>query len=176
MKAFLLLLVLIISASAHARIEVAFLEAWSRSGQRIELEKGGRFAHVGIKYENLWLHSAPRNGTELVSEFKVFENEAITEILVDENEPDLTPMEVASVIGRPYDFKFRWEDTYGTYCSKLVGKLLLVPPSPMRFDGSYWKGIPKLPVGAPGISPDGLYKVLKMRGYRSQKVIPEIRQ
>lgn len=173
MKLVLFTLIFIFVLNANARIEVAFLEAWSRNGKKVELEKGDRFAHVAIKYDGLWLHAAPRNGTELVSEINVFPKDEITEILVDDSAADLTDQEVRMLIGTPYDFHFRWDDTYGTYCSKLVAKLLNIQPQPMKFDGSYFNGIKNLPVGEPGISPDGVYRELKLRGYSSHRVFHE---
>jgi hypothetical protein len=165
MKFLISLILLLVSLAAEARVEVAFIEAWTRAGKKVELEKGDRFAHVAIKYDGLWLHSSPTNGTELVADFQVFAKNRIAEILVDEQTDDLTPAEVAAVIGMPYDFKFRWSDDYGTYCSKLVAKFLIVNPQPMRFDGSYFAGIKNLPRGEPGVSPDGLYRKLIKRGY-----------
>jgi hypothetical protein len=163
------LAVTLFASASFARIEVAFLEAWTSTGKKVELEKDGRFAHVAIRYEGQWFHASPRKGAELTTDIKVFgpDRTLLSEILVDDDAPDLTGAQIAEVIGLPYDFKFRWEDEYGTYCSKLVGKLLQVPPTPMTFDGSYWNGIKNLPWGEPGISPDGLYKVLKARGYIS---------
>lgn len=167
---FLFLFILMFTTVAQARIEVAFLEAWTPTGKKVELEKGGRFAHVAIRYQQQWLHAYPTNGVELVYTFHVFGDSAkVTEILIDERLPDLTAVEIARFIGLPYDFKFRWEDTYGSYCSKLIAKLLGVLPEPMKFDGSYWNGIKDLPRGEPGISPDGLYRQLKLRGFISVK-------
>ncbi len=164
-KLLLTIFILLSSAASEARIEVAFLEAWTRSGKKVELEKGDRFAHVAIRYEGLWLHSAPANGTEIVAEFHVFYQTMITEILSDEEAADLTEEQVNALLGHPYDFKFRWSDDYGTYCSKLIGKLLSVTPVPMKFDGSYFEGIKNLPRGEPGLSPDGLHRELLRRGF-----------
>ncbi len=155
------------SVAAEARIEVAFLEAWSRSGKKIELEKGDRFAHVAIRYQNKWFHASPANGAELVETFDLFGKTAkVTEILVNENAPDLTADEVRIFLGLPYDFKFVWNNSGGTYCSKLVAQLLAIAPVVMRFDGSYFAGIKNLPRGEPGISPDGVHSELLKRGYR----------
>ncbi len=164
------LVLLLVSLAAQGRVEVAFIEAWTRTGKKVELQKGDRFAHVAIKYDGLWLHASPANGTELVADFHVFAKNKISEILVDEESPDLTASEVTAVIGAPYDFKFRWEDDYGTYCSKLVAKFLAVRPEPMRFDGSYFAGIKNLPIGEPGISPDALHRELVKRGFTSTLV------
>lgn len=172
MKTFILALTLIISPLfAEARIEVAFLEAWTRSGSKVELEKGDRFAHVAILHRGFWLHSSPRNGTELVNksgiDIQVFYKNEITEVLVNDDVADLTDAQVNELLGQPYDFKFRWDDHLSSYCSKLVGKLLAIQPLPMRFDGSYFQGIKNLPIGEPGLSPDGVYRELIKRGYTS---------
>lgn len=151
-----------ISLSATARVEVAFLEVYGRDGKPIELEKGGRFAHVAIRFNDQWLQAHPLNGVELVDDLSGFGR--VLEILVD---PDIviSKAEVDRWLGLPYDPNFNWEDQGSSYCSKLVANLLSVPPQPMRFDGSYWERYRSLPWGEPGVSPNGLYEELLERGY-----------
>jgi hypothetical protein len=75
----------------------------------------------------------------------------IADTLVDE--PALQ-----SQMGLPFDFQFVW-DKQGTYCSKLVGIALDIPPVPMDFSGTHYvKYYPDwINRHDPGLSPDHIY-------------------
>lgn len=163
------LLILFISLTSFAAVDVAFFEVRLRDGTLLQLEKDGRFAHVAIRVGNRWLHSHPRNGVELVDSLREIGD--AKQILSSDDEEEISAEIANEVVGLPYDFNFNWDDTTSTYCSKLVAQILGVPPMPMKFDGPYWEKFKKpANEGQPGVSPDGLYRSLKSYGYSARPV------
>ncbi len=149
---------------AFAKVEVAFLEVRKWDGTLLQLEPNGRYAHVAIRVEGQWLQAHPQRGVELTNNFADIGK--IAAILVNTEAPNILRKDIQKFVGLPYDHKFNWADTHTSYCSKLVGQILGIPPRPMIFEGPAWAGQIDLPEGAPGLSPDGLFRDLLDRGYQ----------
>ncbi len=159
LQALVLGLFLLGSLPAWAKLSVAFLEMHSPSGQRLELEPGGRFAHVAISYRNGWLHAYPRVGVSWTNDLSGFGSVAL--VLENGELPDLTEDRVQMLIGLPYDTQMRWSSDSAFYCSELVGKLLSLEPAPMGFNSKAWKRTKLVnQAGEPGLSPDDVYRSL----------------
>lgn len=166
MRSIFAVCVFVFCFQANARIEVAFIEVRSASGQLVQLEKHGRYAHVAIRFHDQWLHADPYRGVELVDSLDQMGTVAVR--LVSEVAPDLEAAEVERSLGLRYDRSFGWDDKSSTYCAKLIGELLKIAPTPMNFDADIWKIQSVVRRGELGLSPDDLYTALKERGYRSR--------
>lgn len=173
MKLFLGLFLLCFSCASFAQVEVMFLRVKQGNGQFIEMEPGGKFAHVLVSYNGKWIHAHPSNGVELVADPLKFGTAA--EILVHPELNEPKPELVREVLGKPYSLHAPWEDRSAFGCSKFAGHLfrfLGVKPSIMRFEAAYWKQKQfrnlKLPVGQLGLSPDDLYGELRGKGFSSK--------
>lgn len=152
-------------STSQAEIKVAFFKCFDAKGKLIQLVPNGQFCHVAIKYKEGWVHAHPLNGVEYkprLSDIKIGE---FSELLYHPQPRSLTAQQVHPWIGAPYDNSFNWDSTEKTYCSKLVGKFLGIPPKAMTFETPYWKNFKNLPVGELGISPDAIYLELLKRGY-----------
>jgi hypothetical protein len=143
--------------------EVAFLRGRERDGSYVELEKGGMYAHVAIRYGNGWLQAIPMGGVVLTPGFGSEWIEPV--LLVNEAEPEPSQENVLRFLHKPYDGRYNWSDA-AIYCSELVGKLLHLVPEPMRFDGQHWRSRGDLPWGEPGLSPDGIFRRLINSGWK----------
>lgn len=153
---------------SQASIEVAFLEIRTPAGKVLELEKGDRFAHVAISYRGLWLHAHPRHGVVLANEEELETVGTMREIVTVSESGDLDDRTVATYLGKPYDFSFTWdEDRY--YCSELIGKILGLSPLPMRFNPEVWPESYRKLNGLPGLSPDKVYRALRLRGLATRR-------
>jgi hypothetical protein len=161
-----LLISFLISLPAHAA-DVAFLEAHDQNGKILELEPGGRFFHVAIRVGDQWLHAHPKGGVRLVSDLSPY-GDAMT-ILRDNSVADPQLARFMSWLGKPFDFAFSWSNSQATYCTRLVAELLDVPPQTMHYSSETWKMHAFRNDGAPGLSPDDLYRALWRRGYRPVK-------
>lgn len=135
----------------------------------LELEPNGRFFHVALSYRGGWLHAHPTRGVEFVS--SVSELGSHVEIWENPNVPDPKKRWVQRELRKPYDPLFRWEDRSTTYCSKLVGRFLKIPPTVMTFLGQFWRASARPewarlphPVGALGLSPDEIAHWLRGPG------------
>jgi hypothetical protein len=155
------LLLLIICASAPAA-QVAFLEV-IEDGKTVQLEPGGQFFHVAIRYKDKWLHAHTYHGVSLVESLDRYGDNAV--VLTNSNVPDPSDELVAKLLGRKFDFSFRWNDPESTYCTKLVAEILGVPPRPMTFAAPIWQTLPHGNSGELGLSPDELFHDLVNRGY-----------
>ncbi len=145
---------------AHSA-EVAFIEVRNWHGETIQLEPGFNFAHLAIRVEGGWLHAHPGRGVEWTDDLAPYGR--VAEIVNDETISAPTLEQVHDWIGRAYDLNFNWSDDE-FYCSELAGKLLGVPPTPMRFDADLWRTWRRpLPAGELGVSPQKVYDWLKAR-------------
>lgn len=163
MKWFLGLLLIFCAHVSIASVKVAFFRSYDRNGKLIQLEPGGQFSHVAISYENQWLHVHPVRGVELIESLSTLKDIGeVGEVLVVKDRPDLQSSDIENLLGLPYDFRFAWDNPKATYCSKLVGQLLEIQPSPMSFETDYWKGREPLPHGELGLSPDDIYLELRL--------------
>ncbi len=142
-------------AQSYAQLRIAFFEGRDSSGNRIEMELGGRFFHVAIEYRGAWLHAHPARGVELTRDFSDLGK--IVEILENVQFPPLQEKEIRHYLGMKYDSTYRWGES-GVYCSELIALILGVSPKPMKFDSPRWRGNPNVKKGKLGISPDDLYK------------------
>jgi len=143
--------------------KVAFIEV-DHQGRRIELEPGGRFFHVAIRYKGFWLQAHPHGGVSLVKDIKPYGDRFTFLEKTDESEP--APEYVAKWLGKPFDYTYRWDHPAANYCTRLVAEALGVPPQPMDFSAAIWDRHFVRPQGEPGLSPDKLYVALLARGYR----------
>lgn len=151
------------SEFAAAEVKVAFFELYDLRGNRVELEKGSRFAHVAISYGKGWIHAHPQRG--VVYDLKLESIAPHYTIISNPSIPALTYAQVRRFLGLPYDSTFTWSDPFSTYCSKLIAQLLDIPPQPMDFSASHWGPQYKKYHGLPGISPDKVYRSLLQRNY-----------
>lgn len=144
--------------STQARVQVAFIEMRNYHGQIIQLEPGGRFAHSAISFKGQWLQAHPVRGVELVTMIEILKMGQIKEIIEVENLDKLDEQKVRSMLGKPFDHGYLWDDEK-IYCSELIAKLLNLSPKPMVFSDSWPKHYQDL-TGLPGLSPDGVYQIL----------------
>lgn len=151
------------SASAYGAT-VAFLEMDWDDGRPVQLEPGGRFAHVAIKVGKKWLHAHTERGVDLVRDITVY-GDRVTYLRNDSIEtPSL--WRVNHWLGKPFDTAYRWGVSTSTYCTRIVAELLHIPPKPMQFKSDVWQRFGEAPVGQLGLSPDELYEELLARGFK----------
>jgi hypothetical protein len=160
-------LILVAFALNAGAATVAFLELRDENGNTIQLEPGGRFGHVAIWLDGMWLHAHPERGVDLV--FDIEEYGYDIEILVNNSWASPTWHQAYPWLGKPFDMQYRWNCLDATYCSRLVAELLGVPPRPMEFKSEIWARHTHRAVGELGLSPDELYKDLLLRGFRPRK-------
>jgi hypothetical protein len=139
---------------------IAFIKAYNRQGQLIQMEKDGIFAHVAIEFQEGWIHTHPFRGIVKVKNLQDigFYNFEVQEIEVTEKYVDQNFLEQA--LGKKYDHHYSWSDD-AYYCSELIAKALNLRPVPMKFDPEIWGDRYQDLNGLPGISPDGLFLMLK---------------
>ena len=157
----------LISAQALAS-EVAFLEVNGRDGKPIQLEPGGRFMHVAIRYKSQWLHAHAQGGVELVDSLKGFGDKIL--YLENPNIPDPAYEDFEYWLGRRFDYTYTWGNPIATYCTRLLAELLNIEPAGMNFDSGHWglHAYREEAIGKVGLSPDDLYKILIDLGYNPE--------
>lgn len=149
----------LVSSRCFASVSVAFIEMRDAQGHLVQLEPDGRFAHVAISYHGDWLQALPYWGVQLVTTEQLKKVGTIAEIVTLQAGPEPSSQYVDSVLGKPYDYEYTWSDD-AFYCSKLVAKILNIPPRPMTFDPHLWPPQFQKYNGRPGMSPDTLYRIL----------------
>ena len=154
LAAFFIVLVGTPFVNTRAEVRVAFFAATGP-------EWGARFEHVAISVGSGWLHADSPDGVSYVARLESIGVPSV--VLANQALPDFEIERVRALIGLPYDRHFRWDDRESSYCAKLVGQLLAIAPSPMRFRAPGWRGIRGLPMGEPGLSPDEVYEVLRRK-------------
>ncbi len=154
----LILFGILISELGLARIHLVFLSAKNQFGQPAMLEPNGRFSHVAFEIEGGFLHVHPQRGVEVTKDLSDLGD--ITETLLIEAYPDLQSHHYANFLGQPYDRSYRWDSQDSTYCSKLIGQILGIPPGQMEFSSGHWRDQKGLPRGSLGLSPDDIYRFL----------------
>jgi len=117
----LAIIFLLVPLTASAEVEVAFIEMRTPDGKTLQLERGGRFAHIAISYRGKWLHAHPFYGVEIVESEKLERIGVIKEVWTVSGLTSLDREEVARFIGKPFDSSYSWSDEK-IYCSELVGK------------------------------------------------------
>lgn len=144
------------SVSAHAKVQVAFIEFYNSDGRLIQLEPGGRFAHVAVSHKGLWLHAHPLRGVELTNTFELSKLGRIGRVVELRQMSELSDELVRKFLGKPYDPDFTWSDDK-IYCSELIAKIFGLPPEPMHFDTTLWPQRYWKFEGQPGLSPDKVF-------------------
>jgi Permuted papain-like amidase enzyme, YaeF/YiiX, C92 family len=144
-------------ASAQAGVQIAFLEFYTPDGRLIELEPGGRFAHVAISYRGGWLHAHPFRGVEVISTEGLSKMGKITSVVNVPQLKEIPERTVSQFLGKPYDADFSWTDDK-IYCSELIAKIFGMKPEPMHFDPRLWPERYRRFEGLPGLSPDKVYR------------------
>lgn len=143
--------------------EVAFIEVL-QDGKPVQLEPGGRFYHVAIRYQGQWLQAHPHGGVTLVKDIRPYGDRFL--IMENSEVPEPGPAQVARWLGKPFDFSYTWDNPKATYCTRLVAELLGVPPQLMTFKSEHWKNHFHKAEGEPGLSPDKLFKELVRQRYK----------
>jgi hypothetical protein len=155
----LLLSLLLLPLFSFASVQVAFLEIRDAKGNLVQLEPGGRFAHVAISYQGQWLEAHPYFGVHLVS-FETLKKMGTIALILDlPNTLELDPSQVEPLLGKAFDREYSWSDEK-YYCSELVGKILKLKPEPMIFDPSLWPPEYQNYNGEMGLSPDEIFRML----------------
>lgn len=157
MKWLIALMTVLSSYISLADVKVAFVVMRDRSGNVLQMEPGGQFAHVAISYQGQWIHAHPYRGVEIISSSDLQQFGHVTFINVP-NVNEVSSTELERYIGKPYDKHYAWGDE-SYYCSSLVGKILNIEPLPMSFQADLWKG--KLRTSnSKGLSPDDIYQII----------------
>jgi hypothetical protein len=159
----IILMGLALASLCSTAAEVAFLEVYYPDGERVQLEQGGHFAHIAIKYGKMWLHAHPDRGVDLVSDLHPFG--IVRVILRNPSVPDPTAAQVERWLGKAFDYSFSWNHALATYCTRLVAEILGINPKPMSFMSGHWQYSRHKPIGQVGLSPDDLFAELLDRGY-----------
>lgn len=157
-------LAMLVSVSAHAAVLVAFIELRRTDGTLIQLEPGGRFAHIALSFNGRWLHAHPQRGTEVVDDQGLAQVGRVAEIINVTDRPEPSEAVVQNIVGKPYDREYSWNDDR-LYCSELVAKILGLKPEPMKFDSSLWAREFSKYRGQLGLSPDDIFRLLRQRNY-----------
>lgn len=158
----LFIFVLLFTVAVQAKVTIAFIEVRNYYGDLVQLEADGRFAHIAISYNGLWLHAHPIKGVEVVSEEKLQKIGKIKERIEILDRANISEKEAALFLGKPFDNQYSWSNE-AIYCAELVGKLLGLRPTPMSFDADIWPDEYKALSGELGLSPDDIYKVLSQQ-------------
>lgn len=143
-------------------VDVIFIEQ-EHKGQLVQLEPGGRFFHVAIRYQGAWLHAYPP-AVAFTSNILQFGQRFVT--LRNPYLPEPEYRFVSSWLSKPFDQTYSWNNPLGTYCSRLVAEALGIAPKPMSFATEHWNPIRKGDEGQLGLSPDDLYAALIKMGFR----------
>ena len=144
------------SLNANAKVQIAFMEFYSPEGKLIQLEPGGRFAHVAVSHKGNWLHAHPQRGVELTNTYELQKLGRIARVIELRQMSELSDEMIRRFLGKPYDRDFTWSDDR-IYCSELIAKIFGIPPEPMHFDTTLWPPQYWKFEGLPGISPDKLF-------------------
>lgn len=92
-------------------------------------------------------------------------------VLISENHEEPSSEFVARHLDLPYSIRDSWYSLISTYCSKIIGYWWpQIIPQPMSFSASAWEGVPSLPIGEVGLSPDDIYQSLKEFGFKEKRV------
>ncbi|HWU44495.1 MAG TPA: hypothetical protein VN132_13685 [Bdellovibrio sp.] len=112
--------------------------------------------HVSLEYKGYQYEADPVKGGIRTLVSQVAERPdiriAISDDLVDE-------AALQSQLGLAFDFNFIWNNNK-TYCAKLVGIALHIPPQPMNFAGTHYVLYHPDWINRhdPGLSPDQIYE------------------
>ncbi|MBS1972290.1 MAG: hypothetical protein JSU04_18435 [Bdellovibrionales bacterium] len=152
------IILLLIPFSSFAKTRIAFLENYDSRGNLVQYEPGGRFSHSAVQFDDIgdkWLNAYPGEGVAIISLSELQHRGVIAEIV--ETPQTIRMSQVQPYMGLPFDFWYSWTDD-AIYCSELIGKLLGIPPHPMRINRAVWPKNYWQLEGKPGLSPDSLYE------------------
>lgn len=154
----------LMSATSFATVIVAF---YNFPPNTIPYEKGGRFMHSALFYEGRWIDAYPYYGVR-VAPHPPYPVPSV--LLISPNDLKIDWQRITERSHQRFDLIAPWNSRTLTYCSKLIGELLNIPPEPMDFSSAYWNtwranGI-NLPQGQPGLSPDDVFIKLRRAGYQ----------
>lgn len=142
--------IVLTSSLAHAKVQIAFFEKRNARGELTPIEPGGHLWHLAIQNQGQWMHAHPFFGViEADDVRKVGQLFSVIEI-----DQDIPRERYEAERGKKFSMTDPWHSSETTYCSKLVAKILGIPPQPMLNE----EGL--------GISPDDLYKILKAQPHR----------
>lgn len=139
--------------------EIAFFQWLDARGKVIQLEPGGNFAHVAIRFQDRWLHAHPQGGVQLTPQQDLGRFGRLVVIASNPKVPDPTLAQVYAELYKKFDKSFDWDNPVGTYCSKLVAQFLGMKPTPMDFAAPYWNGHRPAHAGL-GVSPDAVFRFI----------------
>lgn len=139
-----------------AQIIVGFVEMRDSQNRLVQLEPGGRFAHLAISYGAKWLHAHPYRGVELITTAELQQMGRIIPVTWSRTK-SLSAQQISYYLGKPFDHEYSWSDGQ-YYCSELVAKILGLNPEPMNFD--LWPDRYKKKRGQLGLSPDDIYRIM----------------
>lgn len=143
---------------AHSDVKLAFFQIYKPDGSVMQLEKGGRFAHIAISVETGWLHVHPYRGVEVVKSLSGVGFKDYKVKIFSSNREAIVYEDYKKYYGLPYDPNYSWDESK-IYCSELIAKILGIKPTPMSFDSEVW-GVNHAGRGELGISPDEIYEAI----------------
>ncbi len=152
---------ILFSSVSFAQVRVAFLEA-QLLGKKLILEPQGTYYHLAIQIEDgRWLHSHPVLGGTRLTLGLPPKFGLVTQVLEDYNRPLIKLSDIESCLGLAFDGSYSFKSRVSSYCSKLVGQILNIPPKPkMSFSGKVWENNYKVKKNQPGWSPDYVFQYL----------------
>ncbi len=134
--------------------QIVFFKSYTKKGEPVIFE--GPYSHSAIKYKGLWLHAHPYYGIRLSPDLKAFGPNYI--ILENPNYPEPSDEFVDRVLKMKFNIFADWTSLAETYCSKLLGQALNVPPTKMYFQSKAWRNTKaRLHIGKLGLSPSDVY-------------------
>lgn len=139
--------------SAQA-VQIVFFKIYNAKGELVNYE--GPYAHSAISFKGQWLHAAPGVGVQLIPSLAIFGPHYI--LLENENYPEPSAEFVVNQLQMGFNIFADWQDPDFTYCSKLVGQALNVPPTKMHYQSKTWKPVhTREHKGKLGLSPTDVY-------------------
>lgn len=154
-KLFFVSIIIFFSVFSNAQTTVYFFEYRLSNGEVYSFDKGGRFYHAALKFEDKILEAHPYYGAHLASDLSSVGH--LAAILYSPGSIENLAAKVQAQLGRKFDLYSHWEDPKTTQCSKLVGQIIGV--SPVVVEG-----------GNLSLSPDLLYAELIKRGFLNMPI------
>lgn len=114
--------------------------------------------HVTLEYKSYVYEADTREGGRRLSVAEADKKHGPADMTIEISDELVNEVALAGQMGLPFDYSFTWANQK-TYCSKLVGLALNMPPQPMSFAGThYLKYYPEWASrNDPGLSPDQIY-------------------
>lgn len=111
--------------------------------------------HVALEYKGYFYEADPRLGGHRILISAETER---PDMQIEISDSLVNEAALQGQMGRAFDFKFIW-DNDKTYCAKLVGVALNIPPQSMNFAGTHYVQYYPQWINRhdPGLSPDQIY-------------------